>query len=120
MQSMCLGSCLTRGSIEWDADILVRHVHAELIGTVSVGIPTQDSSVNVLSTVAVLLMDSEANLSRTAAATVVADRTGLPLGRVHGLDWLQVLTLGEDSEHASAVETGLVCHPPLVSLLSLT
>ena len=62
------------------------------------GIPTRDSSVNVLSTAAVLLMQAEANMTRTEAATIVAEKAGVPLGRVHGLDWLQVVALGEDGD----------------------
>lgn len=82
-----------------------------MIAAVFAGIPTRDSSVNVLSTAAMLLMQAEANMTRTAAATIVAEKTGLPLGRVHGLDWLQVLTLGEDGQDVSAVDTGLVSFP---------
>lgn len=72
------------------------------------GIPTQDSSVNVLSTAAVLVMQSEVNMTRTAAATIVAEKAGVPLGRVHGLDWLQILTTDKDADRDPAVDTGLV------------
>lgn len=75
---------------------------------VDAGIPTQDSSVNVLSTAAVLIMQSEVNMTRTAAATIVAEKTGVPLGRVHGLDWLQILTMDKDADRNPVVDTGLV------------
>eukprot|EP00892_Ulva_mutabilis_P009928 jgi/Ulvmu1/7307/UM035_0096.1 len=89
-------------------DTLTDKQNMTLLFQAAAGIPTQDSSVNVLSTATVLLMASESNMTRTTAATVVAEKTGVPLGRVHGLDWLQSLTNGDDSEHDAALDTGLV------------
>lgn len=74
----------------------------------SAGVPTQETSIGVLSTAVVLEMEAT-RLARPAAVDKVATAFGIEAASVHGKDWLQIMTTEDQGDRKKASDVGLVC-----------